>query len=80
MRNFLINTVYATLRWYVSTNVFDRLAALVLQLTNVDIPGSEKRAQVIEFAANEFGLIQDEANNIVIDAVIAVTRLKAKAP
>ena len=80
MRNFLINTVYAALRWYVSTGIFDRTAALVLMLTTEDIPGLDKRQKVIDFFKGEYGLIWGEATTTVIDAVIAVTRLKANTP
>ncbi|MEA3641298.1 MAG: hypothetical protein VBE63_15340 [Lamprobacter sp.] len=80
MKAILINTLYNTLRWYVSTGIFDRLAGLVRQLTRAEIPGRDKRAQVIEFAEQEFGLIWGEASSIVIDAIIAVTRLKDAKP
>jgi hypothetical protein len=80
MKTLLINTLYGTLRWYVSSGIFDRLASLVCQLTRVDIAGHDKRAQVIEFAEQEFGLIWGEASSIVIDAIIAITRLKEAKP
>lgn len=76
MKSFLINTLYNALRWYVSTGVFDRLSALVVDLIAIDIPGSQKKNQVIEFAANEFGMVKSEFNEIIIDAIISVTRLK----
>lgn len=76
MRDYLINGLYAMLRWYVSTGIFDRLAALVQQLSAVDIPGAEKRAQVIAFAEAEFDLVWGASNRIVLDAVIAIARLK----
>ena len=80
MRKFLINTIYTALRWYVSTGIFDRTAALVLMLTTEDIPGLDKRQKVIDFFKGEYGLIWGEATTTVIDAVIAVTRLKANTP
>lgn len=78
MRDYLINAIYAALRWYVSTGLFDRLSALVMQLSAVDIPGHKKREQVIAFAESELHMIWGEANSIVIDAVIAITRLKQR--
>jgi uncharacterized metal-binding protein len=79
MKTLLINTLYSTLRWYVSSGVFDRLSTLVTQLISVDIPGSAKRTQVSEFLEKEFGLIWGEASGIVVDAVISITRLKYEA-
>lgn len=76
MKGILINTLYTALRWYVSTGIFDRLSALVVQLIHVDIPGDEKRNQIIEFLKKEFGLVWGEMSGMTIDAIIAVTRLK----
>lgn len=80
MKSFLIDSIFRLLRWYVSTGVFDRTAALVLVLTTEDMPGLEKRKKVVDFFKDEYGLIWGEATTIVLDAVIAITRLKAESP
>lgn len=79
MKSFLIDGIFRLLRWYVSTGIFDRTAALVLVLTTEDMPGLDKRQKVIDFFKGEYGLIWGEATTTVLDAVIAVTRLKAEA-
>jgi hypothetical protein len=78
MKSFLIDSIFRMLRWYVSTGIFDRTAALVLMLTTEDIPGLDKRQKVIDFFKGEYGLIWGEATTIVLDAVIAITRLKVE--
>jgi hypothetical protein len=76
MKSFLIETAFTALRWYVSSGIFDRVAALVTALIDQDIPGEQKREKVIQFFEDEYGLIWGAATNIVLDAVIALTRLK----
>lgn len=76
MKDLLLTTAINALRWYVGTGVFTRIASLVAVLNDEDIPGPEKREKVVEFTRKEYGLIAGAATNIVIDAIIAFTRLR----
>lgn len=78
MKALLINTAFNALRWYVSGGIFDRVAALVVMLINEDVPGEQKRERVIEFVRNEYGILWGGAQTIVLDAVIALVRLKTE--
>jgi hypothetical protein len=77
MRVILLNTAYNALRWYVSSGIFNRVAALIIRLITEDVPGEQKRERVIEFVRHEYGILWGGAQTIVIDAVIALVRLKA---
>jgi cytochrome b len=80
MKSLLLNALYALVRAYVNSGVFDRVAALVEELIDTDIPGSEKRDTVLQFVKDEFGEVWGLMTSIVVDLIIAVTRLKKEKP
>ena len=71
----LLNTIFNTLRLYVSANPFDRIGFVIESLINDPRTGAEKRDYVVSFAKKEFKFL----SGAVIRAVIEIYLL-VKAP
>ncbi len=70
IKTLLLSTLYSALRAYIGSGVYDRIAAEVVFLTNMDgVSGGEKMARVLEFAKTE----AMTASNYLIRAVVELT-------
>lgn len=74
MGQIIFAFIYYVFRLYIGTVKFDKIKELVLNLLNEDIPKDQKRAQVIEWAKQEF----DNLSSTVINAVVEMVLLKNK--
>jgi len=72
MQAILLNLIYVLLRYYAGSEAFERVRSLVVELIDSDIPGSEKRDYVLNWAKNELS----EIKSYVISAVIEIVLLK----
>ena len=72
MQQSLITAAYTLIRFAVGSGLFDRTASLVRNLIFSDIPGAEKKAQVVEFLKREGAAL----SGIAIDLIIAITRAR----
>ena len=80
MKEFLLNALITLVKVYVSSGVFDRVSQLVEDLILQDIPGVEKRELVLNAVRDEFGHLWGSLTSVVVDLIIAVTRLKSEKP
>ena len=70
IKTLLLSTLFSALRAYIGSGVYDRIAAEVLFLTNMDgVSGSEKMTRVLEFAKTE----AITASQYLIRAVVELT-------
>jgi hypothetical protein len=72
MQQSLITAAYTLIRFAIGSGLFDRASALVRNLIFADIPGDEKKAQVIEFLKREGAAL----SGIAIDLIIAIVRAR----
>lgn len=80
MKELLLVLATTLIRQYIGSGLFDRVAALVLELISSDIPGEEKKNKVREFVAGELGILKgveglSEWWKLGIDVMISLTRL-----
>jgi hypothetical protein len=68
--------IFNAVRVLVGSGIFDRTAILIRDLINTDIPGDDKKQQVIEFLQRERATL----SSIVIDGIIFAVRLKYEQP
>ncbi|NCC26591.1 MAG: hypothetical protein EOM22_00185 [Gammaproteobacteria bacterium] len=75
MQQSLITAAYALIRFAIGSGLFDRASSLVRNLIFADIPGAEKKAQVIEFLKREGAAL----SGIAVDLLIAIVRARFEA-
>jgi hypothetical protein len=68
--------IFNAVRVLVGSGIFDRTAILIRDLISVDMPGAEKKQQVIEYLKRERAML----SSIVIDGIIFAVRLKYEQP
>lgn len=75
MKSLLLSTLYAALRAYLGSGVYDRLAAQVIVLmTAADLTGAEKMNNVLAFARRE----AVTASQYLIRAAVELILYRAK--
>ena len=74
IKTLLLTTLYSALRAYIGSGIYDRIAAEVVFLTNMDgVTGSEKMTRILEFTKTE----AITASNYLIRAVVELTLYRA---
>jgi hypothetical protein len=68
--------IFNAVRVLAGSGLFDRAAALIRNLINLDMPGADKKQQVIEFLKRERATL----SGIIIDGIIFAVRLKYEQP
>ena len=72
MNTTLMTSAYTLIRYAIGSGLFDRTANLVRNLIHAQIPGTEKKARVVEFVKMESAAL----SGIAIDLVIAIVRAR----
>jgi hypothetical protein len=72
MNSLWTTIIFNTVRVIAGSGLFDRAAILIRDLITIDIPGSEKKQQVIEFLQRERATL----SGIIIDGIIFAVRLR----
>ena len=74
--NPLVNTAYLAIRWYIGTDSFDRVSAMVRNLIFADMPGADKKQAVIDAFWAEVEALRKGPAGVLIDGIIFLTRLR----
>ena len=72
-----LNAAYAAIRYGFGSGAFDRVGDLIKDLSDKDMPGSQKKTIVIDFVENELGEVIERFGpmwQILLDLVIAIVR------
>jgi len=76
MNSMWTTIIFNAVRVLAGSGLFDRTAILIRDLITIDIPGSDKKQQVIEFLQRERAAI----SGIIIDGIIFAVRLRFEQP
>ena len=76
MNSMWTTIIFNAVRVLAGSGLFDRAAALIRNLINLDMPGADKKQQVIEFLKRERATL----SGIIIDGIIFAVRLRYEQP
>ncbi|NCC23027.1 MAG: hypothetical protein EOM26_11305 [Alphaproteobacteria bacterium] len=72
MNDVLITSAFTLIRYSIGSGLFDRTANVVRNLIHSDMPGADKKAQVVAYIMQEGAAL----SGIAIDLVIAIVRAR----
>lgn len=70
MQALMITVIIKLIKWYVGTGVFDRIEALVLEMTDTTLTNDDKRHYVVFTIKKEFTMIKTRIIDMVIGTIL----------
>jgi hypothetical protein len=72
-----LNGAYATFRWWLGTDQFDRISTVVRNLIFSDLPGEDKKKIVIDTFWDEVERLKKQwSTGMILDGIIWLTRAR----